>query len=1072
MLRAGDVELNPGPVVPLESNDGCLSIVHLNMRSIRNKLDYISTHLSDIDIMCFTETHLDANIAESDLIVDTHASCIYRKDLGSHSGGLLVYVPDKLISARRPDLELNSIHAIWVEVKYRTCSFLLCNVYRSPGTPVVFWEHFNISIERALDSNPNIIIVGDLNQDLLNPNEHHLTNIMTINNLTNVINKPTRVTATSSTLIDPILVTDSVRVLHSDTMDVDNTISDHKATFLNIRFNEIIQTCTKRKVWNYDNGDYALLNELIENYNWEYIDQMDVNESCKLFTDTILRFMNQCIPSKEVTIRPNDRPWFDSETRKIIRQRDRQKHIATKSNRAADWDKYKKLRNKANNLKKAAKQHYYSNLEEKISNAKLENPKQYWKYIRHLIKTNSKSETIPILKFNHNNTDTYVYSDEEKAECLNNYFTSISSVDDSTTVLPPFDRKCNASLNSFNITVRDVEEIISTLATNKAVGLDFISHRLLKSTSKSISKPLCALFNKSLQTATFPNCWKQSLVLPLFKKGDKSCVSNYRPISLLSCVGKLMERCVYKHFYNHLHFNKLIHPKQSGFLKGHSTIHQLLDIYHDIVSAIDSKQNLCMVFCDISKAFDRVWHSGLLFKLHQYGVDGNVLAWTKNYLSNRSQSVIVGSSKSIAKPVTAGVPQGSVLGPLFFLVYVNDISDNILSISRLFADDTSLACSASNINDLEGIMNHDLAVIANWSKQWLVSFNPSKTEAILFTNHNVNNPSLVFENVDVTFVENHKHLGLTLNKHGKWKEHITNITISASKILGIMRLLKFKLRRESLNQIYISFMRPILEYASVVWDNCTLAEKDTLEKLQNEAARIVSGTTRSISLNKLYKEVGWLSLTDRRKYQKLIYTYNIINGLAPDYLTSIYPNAVSNRSHYPLRNALDIDIIARRTEIFAQSFIPSSVNLWNNLPPDIKSIQSLSLFKLRVLQTFSVSKVPKYYSVGDRYMSILHARLRNNCSDLNYDLFCNHVKDYMSCSCGFPVENAEHYFFHCPHYANQRIDLFRVLHNIHPVNLNLFLHGSSEHSEETNTNTFLSVHAFIRSTKRFDRHRN
>ena len=173
-----------------------------------------------------------------------------------------------------------------------------------------------------------------------------------------------------------------------------------------------------------------------------------------------------------------------------------------------------------------------------------------------------------------------------------------------------------------------------------------------------------------------------------------------------------------------------------------------------------------------------------------------------------------------------------------------------------------------------------------------------------------------------------------------------------------MRSLKFKLRRESLNQICISFLRPILEYASVVWDNCTVAEKDSLEKIQHEAAHIVTGTTRSITLNNLYNEIGWLSLADRRTYQKLVYTFNIINGLAPDYLCSIYPNAVSNRSQYPLRNALYIDTIARRIDIFAKSFIPSSVKLWNDLPPDVKPLQSLTLFKSKILQTFNASKVP------------------------------------------------------------------------------------------------------------------
>ena len=228
-------------------------------------------------------------------------------------------------------------------------------------------------------------------------------------------------------------------------------------------------------------------------------------------------------------------------------------------------------------------------------------------------------------------------------------------------------KKCNASLHEIHITVLDVEDTISTLDLNKAVRLELISHKVLKHAAKSISKPVCIIFNKSLQSAMFLYKWKQSLVLPLFKKGDKSTVGNYRPISLLSCVEKLMERYVYTHISKHLHFNNLVHPTQSGFLKGHSTIHQLLDIYHDIVSTIDSRQHLCMLFCDISKAFDRVWHTGLLFKLRQYGVDGQLLKWVRDYLSHRQQSMSVGSAKSLSRHVNAGVPQGSALGPLFSL---------------------------------------------------------------------------------------------------------------------------------------------------------------------------------------------------------------------------------------------------------------------------------------------------------------------------------------------------------------------------------------------------------------------
>ena len=212
-------------------------------------------------------------------------------------------------------------------------------------------------------------------------------------------------------------------------------------------------------------------------------------------------------------------------------------------------------------MKKHAKQRYFSNLDETISNSRISDPKKYWKYLRSLVNMNKKSDLIPILKSNSNNVEIFHYTDLEKAECLNEYFSSISNVDESNGCFPPFHPKnCNI-LNIIDITRQQIEDIISTLEVNKAAGPDLISHKLLKNIKQSISKPLQILFNKSLLDQTFPKKWKHSLVNPLFRKGDKSLACNYRPISVLSCVGKLMERCVYKHLYNHLYSNHLLYEK-------------------------------------------------------------------------------------------------------------------------------------------------------------------------------------------------------------------------------------------------------------------------------------------------------------------------------------------------------------------------------------------------------------------------------------------------------------------------------------------------------------------------------
>ena len=590
--------------------------------------------------------------------------------------------------------------------------------------------------------------------------------------------------------------------------------------------------------------------------------------------------VKSCIPSKLVTVRSDDKPWDNSEIRKTTRKRDRIKSKALKTGKISDWNSYKKFRNKVNNQKKQAKELFYNNLELTISDFQKNDKRKFWQVIRHFVKNENSTSTIPPLcSVSLSGEKQFPFSDEEKAECLNDYFSSISNVDDRNTVLPPFYCKSRNFLSNVSCTENEIELLIQTLNPNKANGLDGISNRMLKSVSKTISKPLAILLNRSFSEGIFPKIWKMSGLVPIPKKGDKSSPSNYRPIALLSNLSNIQERIAFKNLYNHLLDNNLLYKYQSGFLPQHSTVFQLVDIYHNICQSFDNHQFSCMVFCDVSKAFDRVWHEGLIFKLKQHGIEGNFLKWLTDYLNERQHKVIIRGCTSNPKPINAGVPQGSVLGPLLFLIYVNDIADSLLSLTRLFADDSSLFYSATSIDDIQGLINHDLVLLSRWAKQWLVTFNPSKTEAILFSLRNLDfMPLLKFENTYVKFVENHKHLGLTLSYNGQWTDHINNIKSSAAKVLGIMRKLKFSLSRSALNQIYFSYLLPALEYASSVWDGCTAQNADTLNKVQNEAARIVTGLTRSFSLDKLFKECGWLSLLERRRQQKLNFMFKVHQG--------------------------------------------------------------------------------------------------------------------------------------------------------------------------------------------------
>ena len=553
--------------------------------------------------------------------------------------------------------------------------------------------------------------------------------------------------------------------------------------------------------------------------------------------------------------------------------------------------------------------------------------------------------------------------------------------------------------------------------------------------------------------------------MPLFKKGDKLLTANYRPISLLSSVGKVFERVVFQEVFNYLISNNLLYKFQSGFIPGHSTVHQLIEIYYRICMSLDDHCTTCLVLCDISKAFDRVWHKGLLMKLKSYGIDGKLHKWFESYISNRKQSVFISNFKSPFANINAGVPQGSVLGPLLFLLYVNDIADNLISLTRLFADDTSLSYSSQSPYTIEDVINLDLEVISIWSKQWLVSFNPSKTKAMIFTNeHRSNDIDIQFEGHPVEFVSSHKHLGITFDSNAKFHTHIVNIIQSASNRICALKKLKYVLNRNYLARIYLCFIRPVLEYACELWDGCSQQDSDNLEKLQLEAGRIVTGLPLFTSRESIYFETGWDLLSDRRRIRKLSMFYSIHNNIAPDYLCDLMPPLVGQQTQYNLRDNSNYVIPFCRLEITKNSFFPSATNEWNHLNNEIRNSPNINIFKRKIkLQT---PQPPTYFNFGDRKLNIIHTRLRHMCSSLNADLHRVNLKPYPSCNCGHPFEDAIHFFMECPLYEDHRTTLFRDL-NKYTITIELLLAGDSNLSTEENIDIFSSVHFYLKRTQRF-----
>ena len=323
----------------------------------------------------------------------------------------------------------------------------------------------------------------------------------------------------------------------------------------------------------------------------------------------------------------------------------------------------------------------------------------------------------------------------------------------------------------------------------------------------------------------YPDIWKKSNIIPAHKKNDKQLVNNYRPISLLPIFGKIFEKIIFNRIYDFLLKEELLNPIQSGFRLSDSCINQLLAITHEIFEAFDCNPPLEVrsVFLDMSKAFDKVWHEGLLYKLKSMGISGEFYDLLENYLSGRLQRVILNGQTSSWRPILAGVPQGSILGPLLFLIYINDLPNKLKSNAKLFADDTSLFTIVKDENKSANVLNNDLSLISEWAFNWKMLFNPDPTkpaQEVLFSRKKktLYHPTLSLNNIQVERASSQKHLGLILDEKLNFKQHIESAIVKINKGVAVIKKLRYSLPRKSLIAIYKAFLRPLTDYGDIIYD--------------------------------------------------------------------------------------------------------------------------------------------------------------------------------------------------------------------------------------------------------------
>ena len=877
---------------------------------------------------------------------------------GESRGGVCFYVRSNINFSPRLDLSIDHLENLCIEIRKPSSKpFVIATWYRPPNSTVDKFHLFESFIGRLDAENVEYYVLGDLNCNMGASIPDHesrlLSSISELYGLQQLIEEPTRITESSSTIIDLIFTNVPDNVVSSGISHVG--ISDHSLVYA---FRKLF-TGTSNKghttvsYRNFKNFDPARLRADMCSQNWEVVKEFDnPNDMWRAWKYTFNSVIDRHAPVRMKRVRGAKSPWITPQLKQRMRERDIQKIKAIRSKDPNDWAVFKTTRNSVNNDIKNARKLYYNNAFHEYKN----NSKKTWSIINEL--TSRKQKSSQIHEINRNGS---IIKDSHKiSEGFNEHFASIGP-----KLAAQIPRNVNYRSHSDYMTnqtpsqsfvlkrtnVSKVCSLLSKLCKSKATGLDQISARLVRECSDVIAESLCTIFNCSIDTGIFPDDWKSAKVLPLFKQGERSEMGNYRPISIIPTVAKVFERIIYDQVYAFLTVNELISSFQSGFRCLHSTVSALLEATNDWAFNIDQGNVNAVVFLDLKKAFDTVDHEILLSKLKAYGFGDSAHTWFKSYLRNRSQRCFVNGHFSDKRLLSCGIPQGTILGPLLFLLYINDLPNCLVhSNSRMYADDTHLTFASNNIDDINSNLNQDLANVNEWLIANKLTLNQSKTEFMLIgsrqrisTFHSA--PNLRIDGVPLDQVSHTKSLGVHIDENLSWNEHINKLSKKIASGIGALKRIRPFVPTTTLQFIFNSLIQPHFDYCSVVWDNCSKTLADKLQKLQNRAARVLTFSNYDTSADPLIQKLGWKKLEIQRKIQKAVMVYKSLHGLAPGYLNSIFTDR-SSIINYTLRDTENkLAIPKPRTNYLKNSFSYSGAVLWNSLPVGLRRSNTLSKFR-------------------------------------------------------------------------------------------------------------------------------
>ena len=938
-------------------------MIHLNINSVLSKIDELRVvaKKSKAAVIGVTESKLDATVLDGEVNIDGYE--VIRSDRNRHGGGVACYVRNDISFNVRRDFSDEIENIVFDMLLPKTKPILVGILYRPPDQSK-FLDKLSTAISRSNTfDNQEVYILGDLNINLINKQKHIPNGIKrykefcSLYGLEQLISTPTRVTMNSSSILDHILTNSTDRVSQSGV--IDTGLSDHQLIYCTrkitrTKFNSH-KNITIRSLKNYSQD--VFLEELNKINFPDYSKFTDINDAYSDFIGKVSLTIDKIAPMKEIRIKNSSKEWFDEEILEEIEKRDKLLAKFKKSRQPSDSQNYKIARNKVQGMIKKKQKNFIA---EKL-NQNIGKPKELWKSLKSfgLPSKQQSSSTIclekdGILSFDH----------KANAEIFKDFYSNLASDLVKKLPNPPnkfgtgtvreYYKNLNLEEKSFTFeptTHAVVLKLLEDLNPSKSAGLDNIGGKFLKEGASILASPLTDLCNLSISLSSFPDECKVAKLKPLYKKETKTKPKNYRPISLLPLISKIIEKIIHNQTQSFLDENKILYTYQSGFRKHYSTDTCLSYLTDRLRNGFEKGLLTGMILIDLQKAFDTIDHSILLEKMKCLNFSQSTIRWFTSYLSNRSFIVSVGKELSSRGKLNCGVPQRSVLGPLLFLLYVNDMPQAVNSELLLYADDTCLFFMGKDSKIIGDQLNKDFNSLCEWfiDNKLSIHCGEEKTKSILFGTkqllHKAKSLNIRYGDTEIKQHTKVTYLGCILDNDLSGESMVSKVLSLINGRLKFLyrkqKFLNYSLRRLLCNAL----IQPHYDYACSAW--YPSLNKRLLKKIQisqNKCVRycLKLDNRAHIGANE-FKEINWLPTKERVSQCICVNIFKFFNNMAPDYTSEIFHP--SHSRHNTRMSTYKLDLPFRKNVHGQKTLSYLGPKTWNSLPAQIKLCKNVNSFK-------------------------------------------------------------------------------------------------------------------------------